>query len=261
MSEPLLDMKELRLTFRSTGRVVTALDGVSLQIRQGETLGLAGASGSGKSTLARVLLRLTRPDSGSVYFMGDDWLALAGAQLRKRRAAMQMVFQDPLAAFHPRETVAGAIGDPLRIHNIVPAAKRQDEIALLLERVGLPNALMNRPVRTLSGGQRQRVALARALACRPALLVLDEAVSALDPTVREHVLGLVVEQQRQHSIACLFISHDIAAIRAVSHQIAILDTGRIVEYGPADTIVTNPQSAAAKALVAGVPKLHLPGSQ
>lgn len=259
MSALLLEAAGLSLKFRSSGREVVALDGVSCVIRPGETLGLAGVSGSGKSTLARVLLRLQKPDSGTVRFEGDNWLALSGAQLRRRRAKMQMVFQDPLEAFNPRATVADVIGDPLRIHAIVAREQRQDEIAGLLERVGLPADFAARPIRALSGGQRQRVAIARALASRPSLIVLDEAVSALDVTVKARILELLVDVQKERGIACLFISHDLAAIRAVSHRIAVMENGRIVEEGTAQSVVDEPQSQAARTLIAGVPKLFLTG--
>ncbi|EJJ29859.1 ABC transporter ATP-binding protein [Rhizobium sp. CF142] len=251
----LLTVDALSKAYSSSRRQVAALDAVSLTITAGETLGLVGASGSGKSTLSRVLLRLLEPDSGSIRFEGQDWFALRGAELRRRRAHMQMVFQDPLAAFNPLASVASVLDDPLRIHVIANRKQRPAEIAALLERVDLPPALASRPVRTLSGGQRQRVAIARAIATRPSLLVLDEAVSALDVTVRGRILELLVELQRERGLAYLFISHDLAVVRAVSHRIAVMDAGRIVEEGPATDIVNAPRSDAARRLVAAVPRL------
>ena len=251
----LLTVDALSKAYSSSGRQVAALDAVSLTIAAGETLGLVGASGSGKSTLSRVILRLLEPDSGSIRFEGQNWLALRGAELRRRRARMQMVFQDPLAAFNPLASVASVLDDPLRIHTIADRKQRPAEIAALLERVGLPATLAPRPVRTLSGGQRQRVAIARAIATRPSLLVLDEAVSALDVTVRGRILQLLVELQREHGLAYLFISHDLAVVRAISHRIAVMDAGRIVEEGPAPDVVTAPRSDAARRLVAAVPRL------
>ncbi len=255
MREPLLRVDGLSKRFVSAGRTVSALDGVSLSIGMGETLGLAGASGSGKSTLARVLLRLVEPDAGSVRFSGDDWLALSGGRLRARRARMQMVFQDPLSSFNPRASVSGVLDDPLRIHGIVSQKRRPFEIAALLERVGLSADYASRPIRDLSGGQRQRIAIARALATRPALIVLDEAVSALDISVRGRILKLLVDLQTEFGIAYLFISHDLAVIRAVSHRIAVMDRGRIVETGAAGMVIADPQSGAARALVSAVPRL------
>ena len=252
----LLVAKNLKKRFSAAGRTVAALDDVSFSLAAGETLGLAGASGSGKSTLARVLTRLSPADAGSVSFDGAEWLALSGADLRRRRAKMQMVFQDVLGAFNPRATVAGALDDALRIHAVVPKAERPREIAALLERVGVPPAYADRSIRDLSGGQRQRVAIARALAPHPALIVLDEAVSALDPLVREGILELLVALQEERGIAYLFVSHDLAVLRAVSHRIAIMAAGRIVEEGPAAGVIAAPQSPAARALVQAVPCLE-----
>ncbi|MBB2683953.1 UNVERIFIED_ORG: peptide/nickel transport system ATP-binding protein [Rhizobium etli] len=252
---PLLSIENISKDFSSAARRVAALDNVSLTIAAGETLGLVGASGSGKSTLSRILLRLLSCDAGAIRFEGEDWLRLRGAALRRRRLRMQMVFQDPLAAFNPLATVGSVLDDPLRIHGVVSKDRRTSEIAMLLARVGLPADYARRPVRALSGGQRQRVAIARAIATRPSLLVLDEAVSALDVTVRGRILELLVELQKEHGIACLFISHDLAVVRAVSHRIAVMDGGRIVETGSAAAVVAAPQSAAGRALVAAVPRL------
>ncbi|MBY5522952.1 ABC transporter ATP-binding protein [Rhizobium leguminosarum] len=254
MNDRLLSIENLSKGFSSAGRRIAALDNVSLTIAAGETLGLVGASGSGKSTLSRILLRLIAADAGSIRFEGEDWLALNGAPLRRRRARMQMVFQDPLAAFNPLASVAAVLDDPLRIHGVAKD-RRLGEIVELLERVGLTADHAARPVRALSGGQRQRVAIARAIATRPSLLVLDEAVSALDVTVRGRILELLVDLQKEQGIACLFISHDLAVVRAVSHRIAVMDGGRIVETGPAAAVVAAPQSEAARALVAAVPRL------
>ncbi|MBY5344635.1 ABC transporter ATP-binding protein [Rhizobium leguminosarum bv. viciae] len=254
MNDGLLSIENLSKGFSSSGRRVAALDNVSLTIAAGETLGLVGASGSGKSTLSRILLRLVAADAGSIRFEGEDWLALNGSPLRRRRARMQMVFQDPLAAFNPLASVGAVLDDPLRIHGVAKD-RRLGEIAKLLERVGLTADHAARPVRALSGGQRQRVAIARAIATRPSLLVLDEAVSALDVTVRGRILELLVDLQKEQGIACLFISHDLAVVRAVSHRIAVMDGGRIVETGPAAAVVAAPQSEAARALVAAVPRL------
>ncbi|HWK15245.1 MAG TPA: ATP-binding cassette domain-containing protein [Rhizobiaceae bacterium] len=251
----LLRTTGLSKTFSSGGRRVTALDDVSLTLEAGETLGLVGPSGSGKSTLARVLLRLTEPDAGRIDFAGTDFTALRGEALRRIRRRIQMVFQDPLAAFNPRATVADALGDPLRVHGLAGRRERPAEVARLLGRVGLAQDLAARPIHEISGGQRQRVAIARALATGPELIVLDEAVSALDVTVRGQILDLLVSLQRQDGIAYVFISHDLAVVRAVSHRIAVMDQGRIVEQGPVQSVVENPQSATARALVAAVPRL------
>ncbi|RUX12458.1 ATP-binding cassette domain-containing protein, partial [Mesorhizobium sp. M2A.F.Ca.ET.042.01.1.1] len=173
-----------------------------------------------------------------------------------RRARLQMVFQDPLAAFNPRATVARVLDDPLRIHNIAPRAERPRRIAALLERVGLDAGLAARAIHEISGGQRQRVAIARAIATRPSLIVLDEAVSALDVSVRGKILELLLDLQRQERIAYLFISHDLGVIRAVAHRVVILDAGRIAESGDARAVIANPQSPVGKALVEAAPRLN-----
>lgn len=250
----LLEVAGLTKTYKGKRRVL-ALDDVSITLERGETLGLVGPSGSGKSTLARAILRLIEPDSGAIRFEGEDWLALRGAALRKARARLQMVFQNPLEAFNPRATVGGAIGDALRIHTIGTRADRPDRVAALLQRVGLSPDHARHSITEISGGQRQRVAIARALATAPALIVLDEAVSALDVTLRAHILDLLVSLQREEGIAYLFVSHDLAVVRAVSHRIAIMEAGRIVETGPTQAIIAAPASATGRALVAAVPRL------
>jgi peptide/nickel transport system ATP-binding protein len=256
LTEPLLVAHDLRRTFTSGGRRVAALGGVSLAIAPGETLGLVGGSGCGKSTLARVLTRLVAPEAGSIAFMGDDWLALDGGRLRAARRHLQMVFQDPLAAFNPRATVGSVLADALRIHAVVSKAERAKEVARLIDRVGLPSDLGGRSIREISGGQRQRVAIARAIAVRPRLMILDEAVSALDVSVRGRILELLVDLQRETGVGYLFISHDLAVVRAVSHRIAVMVEGRIVEEGPAASVIAAPSSGILKDLIGAVPRLN-----
>lgn len=251
----LLEIEKLSKRFSSGGRDVTALNDVSLTLAPAETLGLVGASGSGKSTLARILMRLMPADGGSIRFDGEDWLSLAGADLRRRRVRIQMVFQDVMGAFNPRATVGSVLDDPLRIHGIVPKVDRQREIAALLDRVGLPANYADRSIRDVSGGQRQRIAIARAIATRPSLIVLDEAVSALDVSIRGKILELLVELQRERGMAYLFVSHDLSVLRAVSHRIAVMDAGQVVETGSASRVIENPHSAAAHALISAVPRL------
>ncbi len=255
MNAPLLAASGISKTFAGKGRRVAALDKASISVARGQTLGLVGPSGSGKSTLARILMRLVEPDAGRIDFDGTDLLALSGEALRTTRKRIQMVFQDPLAAFNPRATVAGALADPLRVHGLLGRRQRPAAIAALLERVGLDPGLASRAIHEISGGQRQRVAIARALATRPDLIVLDEAVSALDVSVRGRILELLVELQRKEGIAYVFVSHDLAVVRAIAHSIAIMDAGTIVERGPTPDVVANPQSATGRALVAAVPRL------
>ena len=259
MSGPLLSVDGLTKRFRRTGGIVAAVEEVSFTIEPGETLALAGPSGSGKSTIARLVMRLVDPDAGAVAFEGEDWLALCGSALRAKRARLQMVFQDPLAAFNPRATVARVLDDPLRIHGIAPRAERPHRIAALLERVGLEPGLAGRAIHEISGGQRQRVAIARAIATKPSLIVLDEAVSALDVSIRARIVELLLDLQKDEKIAYLFIAHDLGLVRAAAHRLVLLDGGRIAEQGDARQIIDAPQSAIGKALVAAAPKLHRTG--
>ncbi|RUY95622.1 MULTISPECIES: ATP-binding cassette domain-containing protein [unclassified Mesorhizobium] len=252
----LLAVSNLTKRYRRGDNTIAAVDDVSFHIEPGETLALAGHSGSGKSTIARVVLRLIEPDDGRIEFEGDDFLALRSAALRARRARLQIVFQDPLAAFNPRATVARVLDDPLRIHGIASRSERPRRIAALLERVGLTADLAPRAIHEISGGQRQRVAIARAIATKPSLIVLDEAVSALDVSVRGEILELLLDLQRQEKIAYLFISHDLGVIRSIAHRVILLDAGRVAENGDARTVIDAPQSAIGKALVAAAPRLN-----
>ncbi|MER8377241.1 ATP-binding cassette domain-containing protein [Mesorhizobium sp. M1406] len=252
----LLTASNLTKRYSRDKKAIAAIDDVSFHIDPGETLALAGPSGSGKSTIARLVLRLIEPDAGRINFEGNNFLALTGAALRARRARLQMVFQDPLAAFNPRATVARVLDDPLRIHGIASRAERLRRIAALLERVGLTADLAARAIHEISGGQRQRVAIARAIATKPSLIVLDEAVSALDVSVRGQILDLLLDLQRQEQIAYLFISHDLGVISAIAHRVVLLDAGRIAESGDARTVIGAPQSAIGKALVAAAPRLN-----
>jgi peptide/nickel transport system ATP-binding protein len=234
MSAPLLQVRGLSKRFRRRDKDIAAVVDVTLELARGETLAIVGPSGSGKSTLARIVMRLVEPDSGTITFDGVDLVAARGEALRRLRPKFQMVFQDPLAAFNPRATVAGVLDDPLRIHA----------------------HLAERRIHEISGGQRQRVAIARAIATRPRLLVLDEAVSALDVTVRAGILALLEELRKEEQLSYLFISHDLAVVSSFADRIAIMDAGRIVEAGPAAAVVAAPQSATGKALVAAMPKLR-----
>ncbi|HSI40315.1 MAG TPA: ABC transporter ATP-binding protein [Xanthobacteraceae bacterium] len=253
---PLLCATGLHKRYRRGGEPVAALDGVSIELAAGETLALAGASGSGKSTLCRVLLRLTEPDAGTLHLGGLDLRALRGRALRAARPRVQMVFQDPLAAFNPRATVGRVLADPLRVNALVPARAIPAAVAGLLAEVGLPAALAARPVRAISGGQRQRVAIARALATGPELIVLDEPVSALDTLVRAEILALLAALQQRRNVAYLLVTHDLGVARALAHRLAVMDRGRIVEEGPVESVLAAPQSVAARALIAAVPDLR-----
>jgi peptide/nickel transport system ATP-binding protein len=253
MTAPLLEITGLRRAFHR----VPALNGVDLQVFPGETLALVGASGSGKTTLARGILRLIEPDAGEIHFAGADVLALRGGGLRKLRARIQMVFQDPMGSLNPRATVERIVSDPLRIHGLVPRAKRPAAVAELLKRVRLPPDFAARRPHELSGGQRQRVAIARAIATEPDLIVLDEPVSSLDVSVRAQILNLLLDLKEASGVAYLFVSHDLAVVRAMADRLAIMAEGRIVETGLPDEVLRRPQSEAARALVAAAPRLRV----
>jgi oligopeptide/dipeptide ABC transporter ATP-binding protein len=217
----------------SRGRL-RALAGVSFELDRGETLGIVGESGCGKSTLARLLVRLEAPTAGTVEFDGVDLTALSGAQLRARRRRIQMVFQDPYASLDPRQRVGAAIEEVLRVHGL------RGQVDELLRMVGLSKAHADRYPHELSGGQRQRVSIARALAAEPAVLILDEAVSALDVSVRAEVMNLLVRLRDELGLTYVFISHDLSMVRHISTRIAVMYLGRIVELGPWDGVLDDP---------------------
>ena len=252
---PLLQVTGLSKRYRRGTAFVSAADDVSFTIDPAETLAMVGPSGSGKSTVARLVTRLIEPDAGTILFEGEDLRTLRPAAMRAMRGKLQIVLQDPAAALNPRATVGRVINDPLKIHTGFSKGERRTRVTELLERVRLDPALVNRPLHEISGGQRQRVAIARALASSPTLIVLDEAVSALDVSVRAEVLQLLKRIQRETRVAYLFITHDLGVVRAVADRVAILDAGRIVELGAAADVVSNPQSDIGKALVAAAPKL------
>lgn len=246
MTEPLLNVHNITLSYGGT----LVLDRVNLTIFPGKTLALVGPSGSGKSSLARALLRLQPVQSGEIRFEGQNWLSLKGAALRQRRARMQMVFQDPLSAFNPRSRVQELLQEPLRIHGI----KR--DIGQLLEEVGLDSSLAFRRAHEISGGQRQRIAIARALATRPSLIVFDEAVSALDVTVRAGILNLLQMVQNRDNTAYLFITHDLAVASQLAHHIAVMQSGKIVECQPTRKLIASPQALITKALIEAAPRFR-----
>jgi peptide/nickel transport system ATP-binding protein len=226
---------------------------VSLRVDRGQTYALVGESGSGKSTTARLALHLEQPTAGRVLFRGDDVTGARGEALRRIRRGFQVVYQSPYASLDPRFTVEQVIVEPLRAYGVGSRAERTDRAAELLAEVALPADALRRSPRELSGGQRQRVAIARALALRPDLVVLDEPVSALDVSVQAQILDLLVRLQAQHGLTYLFISHDLAVVRQVADHVGVLHRGRLVEHGPSDRILLDPQQEYTRELIAAIP--------
>ncbi len=233
---------------------VRVLHNVSLELDQGQALGLVGESGSGKSTIAKCLLRLTLPEEGSITYDGIDVIRARGADLKRFRREVQMVFQDPYGSLNPRMTAEQLIGEGLIIHQIetAPAARRA-AVAQMMEMVGLNPDDMDRFPRSFSGGQRQRIAIARALVIRPRVLVCDEPVAALDVSVQAQVINLLQDMQRQFNLAILFVAHDLAVVRHLCESIMVLNKGRVVESGSRTQVFDAPQDEYTRSLLAAVP--------
>jgi len=251
---PVLRADRLTKHFPVGGRVVHAVNGVSFDIRPGETLGMVGESGSGKSTIGRAVLRLLKPTSGSVLFEGRDISTLKEGQLRPLRARMQMVFQDPWSALNPRMSVGDLIAEPLLLHTGMGRAERRDAVEHLALRVSLDADMLRRTPTDLSGGQLQRVCIARAIATEPKLIVLDEPTSSLDLSVRAGILELLAELKRETGAAMLFISHDLGTVRLISDRIVVLYLGTVVEQASARDVFEQPAHPYTQALLSA----HLP---
>ncbi|MEA3132839.1 MAG: oligopeptide transport system ATP-binding protein [Gammaproteobacteria bacterium] len=250
MSDELLKVRNLRVQFGA----FPAVQDVTFDLRQGETLGLVGESGSGKSTLARAILRLIPVTSGHVIFNGEDLLACAPSELRRRRRDLQIVFQDPLASLNPRMSVGDALAEPLKIYEpSLSPRTRGARIAEMLERVGLAADMARRYPHQFSGGQCQRIGIARAMMLRPKLLVCDEPVSSLDVSIQGQIVNLLVDLQREFGLAMLFISHNLAVVRHLSHRVLVIYRGRLVEVADRDALFAAPAHPYTRALLAAVP--------
>ncbi|WP_299842122.1 ABC transporter ATP-binding protein [uncultured Jannaschia sp.] len=234
---------------------VHALNGVSLDVRRGETLGIVGESGCGKSTLARCLVRLHDCDRGRVVFDGTDIATLTGAVRRRFNARVQMIFQDPYSSLNPRMSVRQILSEALRVHRMRPAGEIDGRIAELLEMVRLPADAADRHPHAFSGGQRQRIGIARALAVEPEVLVADELVSALDVSVQAQVVNLLLELQDRLDLTIVFVAHDLRLVRHISHRVAVMYLGKVVEVAPTEALFTDPRHPYTQALLAAAPEM------
>ena len=250
----LVEVRDLAVTFDGP-REVRAVDGVSLSVIEGSTLGLVGESGSGKSTLCRLMIRLLRPDAGSIHFDGRDISQLSEREMRRLRGSMQIVFQDPYSSLNPRHRVGDVIALPIRLHTRLDKRGIEERVAELMERVGLDPRDRDRFPHEFSGGQRQRIAIARALGPNPRLVVADEPVSALDVTIQAQILDLMRELQDDLGLTYVFVSHDLGVIRHVSDHVVVMRQGRIVESGSADAICSRPEDPYTRQLLEAVPRL------
>jgi oligopeptide transport system ATP-binding protein len=239
--------------FRRSHQVVKAVDGVTLDIQTGETLGLVGESGCGKTTLGRSILRLTEPTSGQVLFRDQDLARLSGREMRAYRRNLQIIFQDPYASLNPRMTVSQIIGEPLDTFQLARGAAKKERVQQLMEMVGLSPRFLKRYPHEFSGGQRQRIGIARALAVDPEFIVADEPISALDVSIQAQIMNLLDRLRSQKKLTYLFISHDLRAVRHVSDRIAVMYLGKVVELAEAKSLYANPLMPYTRALISAVP--------
>jgi oligopeptide/dipeptide ABC transporter ATP-binding protein len=260
MSEPVLEVRDLKKHFpvrtgllQRAGGTVFAVDGVSFSINEGETLALVGESGCGKSTVGRTVLRLIEPTAGEIRVGGHDITTLSKAELRPYRRQMQIIFQDPFSSLDPRMSAGAIVAEPLRVHGIAKGGEVKTMVAALFDRVGLRKAQMDSYPHQFSGGQRQRIGIARALALQPKLIVGDEPVSALDVSIQAQVLNLMLDLQHEMGLAYLFISHNLAVVEHISHRIAVMYLGRIVEYTDKRTLFTRALHPYTEQLLLAVP--------
>jgi oligopeptide/dipeptide ABC transporter ATP-binding protein len=265
MSDIILETRDLHKRFVQGGGLfaktttIHAVNGVSLQVRRGETFAIVGESGCGKSTLARLLLRLIEASEGHVIYEGQDLTALSGAKMRALRSDLQFIFQDPFSSLNPRMSVEAIIGEPLRLHTTLNAPARRAKVAELMARVGLRPDMADRYPHEFSGGQRQRICIARALASAPKLLIGDEPVSALDVSVQAQIVNLLEDLKQEFGLTLVIIAHDLAVIRHMSDRIAVMYLGEVVELADTETLFTAPRHPYTQALLAAIP-VPVPGA-
>jgi oligopeptide/dipeptide ABC transporter ATP-binding protein len=257
---PVLDVRNLKKHFpvrkgllRKVAGHVYAVDGVSFSIARGQTLGLVGESGCGKSTVARAVIRLIEPTSGEVRILGRDILSLSKDELRESRRQAQIIFQDPFSSLNPRMSAGEIVGEPLLVHGIGNKKEREERVAALFDRVGLRASQMGSLPHQFSGGQRQRIGIARALALDPQLIIGDEPVSALDVSIQAQVINLLMDLQAEKNLSYLFIAHDLAVVEHISHRVAVMYLGRVVEHAETRALFSSPQHPYTEALLSAVP--------
>ena len=254
MSNDLLEVKNLKKFYKTSHGMLHAVDDVSFTIKRGSTLGVVGESGCGKSTTGKAILRLTEPTSGTVNFDGTDILALNKREMRQMRKNMQLIFQDPFSSVDPRKTVSQIIGEPLKIHGIIPNHKDREKKALeLMETVGLAERLVNSYPHELDGGRRQRIGIARALALNPKFIVCDEPVSALDVSIQAQILNLMEDLQAERGLTYMFITHDLSVVYHFADEIAVMYLGKLIEKAPSEELFAHPQHPYTQALLSAVP--------
>jgi len=259
-NDVLLQVEDLKMHFpiyrgvvqRQVG-AVRAVDGVSFDVKRGETLGLVGESGCGKSTTGRTILQLYKPTAGNVHFDGKDLVKLKGEEMRLMRRKMQMIFQDPYASLNPRMTVGQLVGEPLQVHNVATGAEINERVAHLLELVNMNPAFATRYPHEFSGGQRQRIGVARALALQPSFIICDEPISALDVSIQAQVVNLLEDLQEQFNLTYLFIAHDLSMVKHISNRVAVMYLGVFVELASRDELYANPLHPYSQALLSAVP--------
>ena len=260
MTEPLLQVRDVKTHFPVRGGLlgrvrgtVKAVDGVSFDVKRGETLGLVGESGCGKSTLGRTLLRLIDPTAGSIRFEGQELTGLSQRELRPLRRRMQLIFQDPYSSLNPRMTVRDIVGEPFAIHGLAKGREREEKVLALLDLMGLSREAMERYPHEFSGGQRQRIGIARSIAMRPDLVIADEPISALDVSIQAQIVNLLVDLQRELNLTYVFIAHDLKIVEYISTRVAVMYLGKIVELADAADLYRRPRHPYTQALLSAVP--------